>query len=73
MTKPGIQVSANFGQCMMFFKKSWASITKLTPKATSRQLMNPFGDSMLGYGDDKSIVAYLEAINEELPNLLMMA
>ena len=31
----------------MYYKKNWASITKLTPKVTSRQLMNPFGDSML--------------------------
>lgn len=34
--------------------------------------MSLFGDSMLGMVTI-NIVAYLEAINEELPNLLMMA
>lgn len=33
----------------------------------------PIWRQYAGYGDDKYIVAYLEAIKEEFPNLLIMA
>lgn len=43
------------------------------PKGYKETTDEPIWGQYAGYGDDKYIVAYLEAINEELPNLLMMA
>lgn len=43
------------------------------PQGYKETTEEPIWGQYAGYGDDKYIVAYLEAINEELPNLLMMA
>lgn len=43
------------------------------PNSHNETTDEPIWRQYAGYGDDKYIVAYLEAINEELPNLLMMA
>lgn len=43
------------------------------PKGYKETTDEPIWGQYAGYGDDKYIVAYLEAINEELPNLLMIA
>ena len=43
------------------------------PKSYKKTTDEPIWGQYAGYGEDKYIVAYLEAIKEELPNLLMMA
>ena len=43
------------------------------PKGYKETTDEPIWGQYAGYGDDKYIIAYLEAINEELPNLLMIA
>ena len=43
------------------------------PNGYEQTTDEPIWGQYAGYGDDKYIVAYLEAINDELPNLLMMA
>lgn len=43
------------------------------PKGYKETTDEPIWGQYAGYGKDKYIVAYLEAIKEELPNLLMMA
>lgn len=43
------------------------------PNIHNKTTDEPIWGQYAGYGDYKYIVAYLEAINEELPNLLMMA
>lgn len=43
------------------------------PKGYKETTDEPIWGKYAGYGDDKYIVAYLEAIKEEFPNLLMMA
>lgn len=43
------------------------------PNIHNKTTDEPIWGQYAGYGDDKYIVAYLEAINEEVPNLLMMA
>lgn len=43
------------------------------PKGYKETTDEPIWGQYAGYCDDKYIVAYLEAINEELPNLLMIA
>lgn len=46
---------------------------KAYPKGYKETTEEPIWGQYAGYGDDKYIVAYLQAINEEVPNLLMMA
>lgn len=43
------------------------------PNSHNETTDEPIGGQYAGYGDDKYIVAYLVAIKEEFPNLLMMA
>lgn len=43
------------------------------PKGYKETTDEPIWGQYAGYGDDKYIVAYLVAIKEEFPNLLMMA
>ena len=43
------------------------------PNSHNETTDEPIWGQYARYGDDKYIVAYLEAINEEIPNLLMMA
>lgn len=43
------------------------------PNSHNETTDEPIWGQYAGYGDDKYIVAYLEAIKEEFPNLLMMA
>ena len=43
------------------------------PNSHNETTDEPIWGQYAGCGDDKYIVAYLEAINEELPNLLMIA
>ena len=57
----------------MPFKRSQMAINKAYPKGYKETTEEPIWGQYAGYGDDKYIVAYLQAINEEVPNLLMMA
>lgn len=43
------------------------------PNSHNETTDEPIWGQYAGYGDDKYIVAYLEAIKEEFPNLLMKA
>lgn len=58
---------------MMQSKKNWLITIWQYPNSHNETTDEPIGGQYAGYGDDKYIVAYLEAINEELPNLLMIA
>lgn len=54
-------------------QKELADYYMAYPNSHNETTDEPIWGQYAGYGDDKYIVAYLVAIKEEFPNLLMMA